>query len=161
MTALIRAAIPADRDFVVSTWSSSFRTSVYAGVLNMRTYADVMHREIKLILDHPTTLTLVAAEPDDLDERGRQFLYGFVALRRHIERERPYVYYVYVKSPYRQGRKRFSLEFGYATQLFRAAGVEARRPFGYAFETGWCSTLASKIPLGEWNPLHARYLENT
>jgi hypothetical protein len=156
---LIRPATPADRDFIVSTWSSSFRTSVYAGPLNMATYADVMHREIRLILDHPTTLTLVAADPVEVDERGRQFLYGFIALRQHIERRPPYVYYVYVKAPYRRGRAQFGLELGYATQLFRAARIDPRSPFFYSHPTGWCSTLASKIPLGEWDPMPARFLE--
>jgi hypothetical protein len=158
MTATIRAALAADRDFIVSSWSSSFRTSVYAGVLSMATYADVMHREVRRILDHPTTLVLVAAEPDELDERGRQFLYGFVAVRQHMATTEPYVYYVYVKSPYREGRSK-GLGVGYATQLLRAAGVDPRRSFGYAFKTGMCATLASKIPLGEWNPMPARYLE--
>jgi hypothetical protein len=161
LTALIRPATPADRDFIVSTWSSSFRTSVYAGLLSMETYADVQHREVKRVLDHPTTLTLVAAEPDELDERGRQFLYGFIALRQHVERVPPYVYYVYVKTAYRRGRAQFGLELGYAAQLFRAARIDPRRPFGYACQTSMSLQLASKIPLGAWDPLPARYLEHS
>lgn len=157
---LVRPAQSADRDFIVSTWSSSFRTSVYAGMLSMATYADVMHREIRRILDHPTTLTLVAAEPNETDERGRQFLYGFVSLRQH-ESDAPYLYYTYVKSPYRQGRSKFNLELGYAAQLFRAARIDPRRPMSYAFKTSMAIQLASKIPLGEWDPLPARYLEHS
>lgn len=160
MTALIRPALPADRDFIVSTWSSSFRTSHYAGMISMRNYADVMHREIAIVLDHPSTLTLVAEQPGETDEEGRPFLYGFVsAASRHRPESPPYVYYVYVKSPYRRGKERHQLDKGYGQLLLEAAGVRPRTPFRYGYQTSMSLQLASKIPLGEWDPLPARYLE--
>jgi len=159
VTVSFRPMQPSDRDFVISAWSSSYRTSHYAGLLSMRTYADVMHREIKLIIDHPSTLTIVAEEPGEVDEEGRPFLYGFIARRAAAQRtEPPYLYYVYVKTPYRRGRTK-GLEIGYAAQLFRAAGIDPRRPFEYACETSVSLQLARKIPLGEFNSLPARFLE--
>lgn len=160
MTALIRPATPADRDFIVSTWSSSFRTSHYAGMISMRHYADVMHREIALVLDHPTTLTLVAEQPGEIDEHGRPFLYGFVSVAgRSKPDSAPYVYYVYVKSPYRRGKERHGMDRGYGRQLLDAVGVRSCSPLRYAYQTSMSLQLAAKIPLGEWDPLPARYLE--
>lgn len=177
MTARIRPMTSADRDFVVSGWSSSYRESFYAGMLSMETYAEVMHCEIGRVLAHPTTLALVAEEPGETDHAGRPFLYGFVVARqgdvsiptvaRSVVGPRrggrrkplPYLYYVYVKTAYRRGRERYGLSKGYAAQLFEAAGIDPARPFAYACQTAECFTLATKIPLGEFNPLPARYLE--
>ena len=176
MTAF-RQMIDADRQFVVSTWSSSYRTSPYAGMLAMDTYADVMHREIDRILDHPSTRTIVADEPGETDHEGRPFLYGFVCVRDldvavarltlrasaaaaddcGPVRANPYVYYVYVKRPYRRGLHN-GLPQAMGTELFRAAGVDPRRPFEYGCHTSYCSQLSRKIPRAQFNPLPARYL---
>ena len=149
--------IASDRDFVVSGWSSSFRQSFHAGMLSMESYALVMHREIARILDHPSTETLVAEELGQTDHLGRPFLYGFLTRRRGA----PYVYYCYVKSPYRRGQLRHGLRAGYATPLFAAAGIDPRAPFGYACQTPYVSKLARRIPLAQWDPLPARYLETS
>lgn len=157
---LIRPFVPPDRDFVISTWSASYRTSHYAGLLSMARYADVMHTEIARIIDHPSTLTLVAEQPGETDEEGRPFLYGFVAAAaRHRPESPPYVYYVYVKSPYRRGKERHGMAKGYGQQLLEAVGCKPRAPFRYACQTSISLQLAAKIPLGEWDPLPARYLE--
>lgn len=158
MTAIIRSMAPSDRQFVISTWSSSYRTSPHAGLLSMATYADVMHREIARIIDHPTTRVLVADEPGETDHEGRPFLYGFGAFGPEWLGT-PYIYYLYVKTPYRQGRKRLKLPMGYAAQILGAHGVDHRRPFAYACKTLYCDQLASKIPLATFDPLPARYLE--
>lgn len=158
MTAF-RPMAPDDRQFVVSAWSSSYRTSPYAGLLSMASYADVMHREIGLILDHCSTQTIVAEEPGETDHLGRPFLYGFVA-RHAIAAPDPYVYYVYVKTPYRRGAIK-GLPQGYATRLFAAAGIDPRKRFVYACHTSYCTELARKIPLAELNTLPARFLETT
>ena len=166
MTAF-RPMIDADRGFVRSAWSSSYRTSPYAGMLSMTTYADVMHREIDLVLDHPTTRTIVADEPGETDHEGRPFLYGFISFRAldaaiveltsGTPRPYPYVYYVYTKGPYRRGRHN-GLPQAMATELFGAAGIDPRAPFAFACRTQYCAQLARKIPLGEFNPLPARFL---
>lgn len=157
---LIRPFTPQDRDFIVSTWSASFRTSHYAGMISMKNYARVMHEEIALVIDHPSTLTLVAEQPGETDEEGRPFLYGFVSAAQRLRPESPpYVYYVYVKSPYRRGKERHQMAKGYGQQLLEAVGVTQRVRFRYGYETSMSIQLAAKIPLGEWDPLPARYLE--
>lgn len=120
----------------------------------MASYAAVMHREIDRVIDHPTTRTIVAEEPGEVDHEGRPFLYGFISARVG----RPYVYYVYVKNAYRRARERHGLALGYASQLFAAAGIDPRKPFGFACHTAYCAKLGRKIPLAELNPLPARYL---
>lgn len=148
MTIAFRPMIPADREFVRSGWSSSYRTSYAAGLISMDTWADVMHREINAILDRPSTAVTVAHEPGETDHVGRPFLYGFIAA---LKRPDPYVLYAYVKAPYRRQR--------IAARLFAAAGVDPKRPFGYACRTGYCDQLAAKIPAASFNPLPARYQE--
>ncbi len=164
MTAVIRRMIPADRQFVISTWSSSYRMSPYAGMLSMETYADVMHREIARIIDHPTSCVLVAEEPGEVDDKGRPFVYAFGAFRNGVHpavlSRVPYVYYVYVKAPYRQGRKRLGMTTGYAALLLGAYGIDPARPFTYACRTSYCDTLASKMPRAAFDHLPARYLEH-
>lgn len=127
MTITCRPMIADDRQFVISGWSSSLRTSIYAGMISNKRWAAVMHPEIEAILNAPTTSTLVAYEPGELDHEGRQFLYGFIATRTG----RPYVYYCYVKKPYRHPRK-----FRIARQLFAAADTDPTVPFGFACRTG-------------------------
>lgn len=155
MTAF-RPMIAADHDFVRSSWSASYRTSKHAGLLPMDIYADVMHAVIDRILLHPTTRTIVAEEPGEVDEEGRPFLYGFIS-QRWPDARAPYVYYVFVKNAYRRGLHR-GLPIAMASSLFRAAGLDPRRPFEYACYNPYCAQLAGKIPRGEFNPLPARFL---
>lgn len=163
MSSNIRPMRQDDVAFVRSAWSSSYRTSHYAGMINMRDYADVMHGQIDSILSHQSTSVLVAEEEGELDHMGRSFLYGFLAFHRDLNHYKlcdvdkhasrashPYVYYVYVKSPYRGSR--------YASRLFAAAGIDPSKMFAYACRTPYCADLASKIPLAQFNPLPARYL---
>lgn len=158
MTAAVRRMTPEDRMFVISTWSSSYRTSHQAGLISMASWADIMHRQIVRIISHPAVTTLVAYEPGVTDHKGRAFLYGFLTCA--TQQTVPYVYYVYVKSPYREGKRRFQLTKGHAELLFEAAGIDPRAPFAYACHTPTVSDLARKIPLAELNPLPARYLES-
>lgn len=127
MTISFRPMIAADRQFVLSGWSSSFRTSIYAGLISNARWADVMHREFGAVIDAPTTSVIVACEPGELDHEGREFLYGFIATRNRGE---PYVYYAYVKKPYRWPRP-----FRIGHRLFDAAGIDPAEPFTYAAGT--------------------------
>lgn len=156
MTVLIRPMIEADRVFVVSGWSSSMRTSHYAGFISMRRWASVMHPEINATIDHPAVATLVAEEVGELDHLGRPFLYGFIAWSRTLT-ALPYVFYVYVKNPYRRGKQK-GLAQGCAAQLFAAAGIDPSKPFLYGCATGACAQLARKIPLARFDPLPGRFL---
>lgn len=153
---LFRPMAETDRRFVVSGWSSSLRTSNYAGFISMRRWADVMHAEINGAIDHPAVSTLVAEHPGETDHMGRPFLYGFIAWSVSLV-DAPYVFYVYVKNPYRRGKEK-GMAQGYAAQLFAAAGIDPRAPFSYACSTGMCVQLARKIPLARFDSLPGRYL---
>ena len=165
MTASFRRMIPVDLDFVISGWSSSYRNSKTAGLISMDRWANVMHAEIRHLIDTGRADVTVCYEPGQFVEsvRGpRPFHYGFVAMGPRVATRRgslPYVLYVYVKSAYRQGRQRLELERGYASQLLEHVGVDPRAPFVYACSTGVVSDLARKIPLSEYNPLPIRYQE--
>lgn len=165
MTAACRPMQPVDRQFVLSGWSSSYRVSDHAGLISMSRWATVMHREVAAILDHPTTRTLVAEEPGEVDDKGQPFLYGFLvwcelsgAIAGLPPQGLPYVYYVFVKTAFRRGRERLGLERGIAAQLFAAAGINPRAPFMYACSTDMLGAMARKIPLAEFNALPARFL---
>ena len=155
MTVAFRPMIADDRDFVRSGWSSSYRTSLYAGLILMEDYAAIMHFTIDRIFDRPSTTIIVAHEPGEVDYEGRPFLYGFIAIRTDLPQ--PYVYYVFVKNAYRRGRARHHLELGHATALFAAAGIDPSRPFGCACWTSVCDQLVSKIPLATFTTLPGRF----
>ena len=164
MTAAFRQMQPGDRPFVISGWSSSYRTSKYAGLLAMDTYAYVMHREVGRLLDHPRVATIVACEPGETIDGTKPFLYGFITVG--IDPVQlgsamvPHVLYVYVRTPYRRARSRLGASAGYATQLLEVAGVDPLAPFVYACETNVVSELSKLIPLAEFNSLPARFLEH-
>jgi hypothetical protein len=120
--------VPADRQFVLSGWSSSFRKSRYAGLISNARWAEVMHREIGAILDAKDTSVIVACEPGELDHEGREFLYGFIATRKTGA---PYVYYVYVKLAYRLAAHP-ERPYRIGRRLFAAAGVDPAEPFTFA-----------------------------
>jgi GNAT superfamily N-acetyltransferase len=147
MTIAFRPMQPADRQFVISGWSSSYRASKFAGLIRNSSWATVMHREIDAYLDMPDTQTFVACEPGEFDHLEREFLYGFIATRRTGA---PYVYYCYVKRLYR-GR-------GIARGLFDAAGVDPAGEFAYACETGASIELrrAGKISASTFDSVPAK-----
>jgi len=156
MTLAIRPMTESDRVLVVSGWSSSLRMSIYGGFISMKRWASVMHPEINATIDHPAVSTLVAEEAGETDHLGRPFLYGFIAWSSQLIAV-PYVFYVYVKKPYRLGRTK-GLVQGHAAQLFAAAGIDPLKPFSYACRTGVVAQLARKIPLAQFAPLPGRYL---
>lgn len=149
--------LPVDREFVRSTWSSSYRLSDYAGLVPMDRWADVMHPIIDRLLDSPHVRTLVAHEPGEPDHLGRPYLYGFIASSSTLVPGVPYVLYAYVKASYRRGVSKGYAPFG--RLLFEAAGIDPRKRFVYACRTGIVADLASKIPCAEFDPLPARFME--
>lgn len=162
MTAIFRPMVDADRQFVISGWSSSLRTSKWSGLISMSRWAYTMHLEIEAILRRPGTAVIVAEEPGEqieTDSGPRPWLYGFIATREDLSTPVPYVYYCYVKGPFRRARARLNLEQGYATQLFAAAGIDPTKPFLYASRTSSSEALLDRIPRAEWDPLPARYEE--
>ncbi len=159
MTVSFRAMQPQDRAFVVSMWSSSYRMSHSAGFISMGTWAEVMHREIKRIIDSPLVATTVAYSPSSPGEPDH--LYGFISYEEDDDIPNPYVFYTAVKAPYRRARSRLGLQSGIAEQLFAAAGIDPRRPFRYACETPYVMEMRAKIPRAEFDPIHGRYLVTT
>lgn len=151
MTVSFRPMTAADRDFVISGWSASLRTSIHAGLISDTTWADVMHREIGAILDRPTTRTVVACEPGELDHLDREFLYGFAVARIG----EPYLYYCYVKAKFRHGKRR-GMRRGYGELLLDAVGIDPAQPFGYACRTPAAIRLAPRYPAATWDPFPAR-----
>ena len=148
----IRPMLDADRKFVRSGWSSSYRDSYDLPLIPMRGYADIMHPVIDGYLDHPKVRTLVAVG-------SLGMLFGFisadatpyVADLRGVKRELDgYVFYLYVAGMFRRR--------GIARQLIAAAGIDPTRPFGFAASTFWNRKLRSKIPFAEYDTLHARFL---
>lgn len=143
MKLAFRPITAADRQFVISTWSSSFKESHSAGLIQSADWASVMHDQIGKVIDRPGASTIVAFE-----KREPTFLYGFISGDTTDERQ-PIVFYCYCKEPYRRT--------GIARALFGALGVDPLRPFLYACKTPIVTRLADRIPFAKWNPLVARY----
>ncbi len=141
MTIACRPGTTADRSFIVSAWSSSYRLSRDCSFIQMATYADVMHPIVESVLNRPRTETIIA--------HGSEAMMGFVAF------ERPdMVMYVYVAQPYRRN--------GIARQLFAAACIDPDGRFKYAARTrvSWeIMTVSRKAQLAEYRPMEARYAE--
>lgn len=148
-----------ERRFAISSWSSSYKASHFAGLITAEDWADVMHVQLGKIIDRPTTRTLVAAS-----DGRRPFLYGFIA--GDTSGRIPVVHYVYVKDGYRSEQVGGVREGPrYARGLFAALGIDPERPFLYTCKTPvvaeigpplW-SRLPSKIPRAIFRPAAARY----
>lgn len=136
MTASYRAAIPADRPFIVSGWSSSYRLTRDSNI-PMPLWASLQHQAVKWYLDKPGVECIVA---------HGEVLRGFIAF------ERPdLVLYVYVAQPYRRS--------GIARGLFMAAGIDPASRFAYAHRTLTSWELRSKIPAAYFDSFRARFAE--
>lgn len=137
-----RNATAEDRAFIVSAWSSSFKTSHSAGLIHTDDWAGVMHPQIEKLLERPGSRAVVAFERTDPN-----FIYGFIA--GDTSDRMPVVHFVYTKENYRRE--------GIARGLFAALGVDPSRPFIYTCRTAVVTKLTSKIPAARWNPLVARW----
>lgn len=142
MTIAHRPAIASDRDFIIATWSSSYKKSHSAGLIQAAEWADVMHRQIGLVLDRPDMRAMIA-----YDKTNPDFFYGFIAgdTSDHV----PVVAYVYTKEAYRKT--------GIARGLFAAMGIDPAKHFVYVCKTGIVAKLSSKIPFARFNNNEARY----
>lgn len=146
-----------ERRFVISSWSSSYKASHFAGLITAEDWAEVMHVQLGKILDRPATRTLVAVSDD--------FLYGFIC--GDTTGRLPIVHYVYVKDGYRSEPRSSGGREGprHARGLFAALGVDPERPFLFTCKTPvvaeinpprW-SSRPSKIPRATFCPAAARY----
>lgn len=153
MTTSNRLALPADRDFIVSGWSSSYRLSDRAGMIAMSRWADTMHREIDDVLARPSASTVTAYDTDS------GVFQGFICADRNpgppisdlITSGLPIVFYVYVKEAYRRE--------GVARGLFASVGIDPMLPFTYACRTPIVGLLRDKIPFAKHDHLRARFPE--
>lgn len=147
---------PKDREFVISSWLDSSRSSYSSGLCPMHMWYAREWPIREWYIDHPSIKTLLAYEKDDPD-----FLYGWVCADPSVQSIPDksgsvhywpaLVLYVYVKQSYRKE--------GVARRLFQAVGVDVSKPFLYASNTVTASRIASKVPLARFNPLAARYME--
>lgn len=144
MTTAYRLASPEDRSFIVSGWSSSFRTSRSAGLIAMDDWPSVMHAQIVKVLDRPDCTTLVAYN------QAEDVLAGFLSFTAGVT---PYVYYCFVKQACRRA--------GIARGLFAKARIDPSKPFGYACYTAAIHHLRDQIPCARHDPLTARFKQST
>ncbi len=129
-----RPATAADRPFIVSGWSASYRMSRNE-TRPMALYAKQKHEEVNYYLDRAGVETLVAEG---------SVLTGFITF------ERPdYVMYCYVAQPFRLN--------GIARALLAEAGIDPATRFRYACQTRASWEVRNKIPLAVHDSLHARY----
>lgn len=131
--------------FVVALWSSSYKKSHRAGLIQAEDWASVMHQQIEKLLAKPNNTTLLAYEKTD-----PSFLYGFIA--GDVTEDVPIVHYVYCKEPYRKS--------GVARGLFDALGVDPYKRFVYTCETSVVLRLKQLKPelrSAQFNNNEARY----
>lgn len=142
MTIAHRPVTLDDHDFVVSTWSISYKRSHSAGIIQADDWAEVMRPQIVKVLARPGMRAILAYAKKDAD-----YFYGWIA--GDTSQPVPLVAYVYVKEAYRRQ--------GIARGLFDALGIDPTRPFTYACKTGIVSELSSKIPFARFNNNDIRY----
>lgn len=158
-----RLMTPADRRFVRSAWSASYRLSHAAGMIGMESWATVMHPQIDRVLDRSDCTCMVAYNAD-ADPDTKTDLLGFVAgdpshawpLRPpHMMTLAPLVFYVYVREAYRKS--------GIARGLFRTLRIDPMQPFVYACKTDVVTPLTQegKLPFAKWQPFTARFAPGT
>jgi GNAT superfamily N-acetyltransferase len=127
---------------IVSLWSSSYKTSHYAGLIWHEDWAATMHASITKILARQARTAIIAYEQDD-----PTFLYGFIV--GDMTGNVPVIDYVFVKEPYRRN--------GIARTLFAELGVAPSERFAYSCKTRIVTQLAAKIPAARYDNLQARY----
>jgi len=138
-----------ERRFVLDGWLKSYKNAHAAGLIDAFDWYSTMIPQLDKICGRPGVRTLVAFNkerpPDDVAG-----LFGFIC--GEPDSNPPFVYYVFVKEPYRR--------MGIARGMFEALGVNPSARFDYAAKTGVLSypaNLSLKIPLARWNPQGARY----
>jgi hypothetical protein len=137
-----RPGVLEDRKFIIPMWSSSYKKSHSAGIIQAEDWPTIMHPQIEKALDRVDARTVVAFDKDDPD-----FVYGFIA--GDTSDVTPVLFYVYVKEAYRRS--------GIARGLFAAFGVDPSKRFVYVCKTGIVATLSSKIPYARFNNNEVRY----
>ncbi|HEX4351832.1 MAG TPA: GNAT family N-acetyltransferase [Polyangiales bacterium] len=146
---LTRPAVDADRQFIVSGWSASYRSSHDIALVPSEWYADIYHRVINYHLDRVAVLVA---------HGETETLFGFIAFDpqtyvatindRRVTLD-GHVYYIYIAEPFRRRR--------IARRLLEAAGIAPDQRFGFACRTRWSWMLRAKTPNAEYDSFKSRY----
>lgn len=158
-----RAALPADHNFIASTWSTCWSPPREVSLLTLGAWRTAVWSSVPTILARPDLRVLVAADADS--PTGDADLFGWVAWKPHAvelvtattyvrrityrladDGALPLVFCAFVKSAARRS--------GVARGLFRAAAIDPRAPFAYVCRTSVVDDLdsAGKIPRAVWCP---------
>lgn len=135
---MIRPALPADSQFVISGWSSSYRMS-RDSTIPMPMWADTYHPIVRWYMARPNAVTLVSSGAD-VDARR-----GFICYESNL------VHYVYVAEPFRG--------HGIARELFAAASIDPLSRFEYTHRTKTSWECRGKIPSARHNSYRGRFPE--
>lgn len=157
VTVAFRKMLAIDRRFVLDSWSTSYRLSHAAGLIQMGDWSRIMDEQIAKVLDKPGVVTWIAYETDVTSDVA---IYGFLtldpggynandAVGKLTHFDQPYVFFCYVKKDYRRR--------GIARALFRAAGIDPMAPFVFACRVELLRRLERVIPQARWNPLPGRF----
>lgn len=133
---MIRPFTEADRRFVLSGWSSSWRSSRDIAFVPFDSWPDYSHPLIHAAIDRVTTLI-----DEGIDRRG------FISFEGNC------VWYCYIAQPFRG--------YGIARDLFAAAGIDPSKYFEYAVRTKASWECRGKIPLAHYAPYRARSRKET
>lgn len=138
---------PADRKFVISSWSSALRRSPWGGMVSAENWEKTMPAELEVILARPRVHVLVLADENVTDAVGD--LIGYLVF--DISAATPLIYFCYVKQGYR--------EKGFARRLFRDATIDFNGKFNYVCKTYIINELmeAGKLRRATWRPLLGRF----
>jgi hypothetical protein len=147
---------PGDRRFVVASWTSSYRRSPHAGLIDDDDWWAVMSAQVEKVLARPGVRVVVAADPTETD--GVADLFGYLVWEPPAPtRREPLVFYCYVKQGYRwDPDSKHNPRI--ASGLFKAAGIDPRAPFLFVCNTQAVTYLseAGKLPRATWRPLLGR-----
>lgn len=129
-----------DRAFIVATWSSSYKKSHSAGIIDTDSWAAVMHPQFERILNLPDARAVIAC-----DKADPAYLCGWIA--GDTSEAVPVIYFVYVKEPYRRA--------GIARGLFSAFGVDPTKYFVHVCSAP--SSFRRHVAHARFNPNEVRY----
>jgi len=144
---MIDPCTTADRPFVISGWSSSYRMTRDSTIPMPMWSEGAYHPVVDWYMSKKRSITLVSRGSTTETRRG------FICYEP-AHRGTAMVHYLYVAEPYRG--------HGVARALLAAAGVDPSEPFDYSHRTkaSWeLIEVAKKAPRAKYNPIAARYAE--
>ena len=150
---LIRMADSQDRQFIVDSWVRSYRSSKYAGFIQMKRWFPIMIEEISALVSDPRVCVFVAYDPSDADRIAD--IYGWCCTEiAPVDvgiAYRTLVHYIFVKGPYRRR--------GIGRALLEQAIGDLRKPFAYSCSTDMLESIGVRriAPYAVFDPLPGRH----